>query len=155
MPTGINGLRIHFEVHWENYISISFHSEWDMIVVTLFEPNGNSSWFKNCHHDHIPFNVKGNRKIVFSVITDGKWLGFKERQGVWDTLKLIEYPDVRFSVFHSSMKNHHVKKANFAKKKCTVLWFITFSERIYTWLLDQKLISYKISDMYMCIFIDE
>ena len=22
---------------------------------------------QNCHHDHIPFNVKGNRNIVFSV----------------------------------------------------------------------------------------
>ena len=27
-------------LHWENYISISFHSEWDRIVVTVFEPNG-------------------------------------------------------------------------------------------------------------------
>ena len=36
-----------------------------MIEVTVFEPNGNSIWFKNCHHDHIPFTVKGN--IVFSV----------------------------------------------------------------------------------------
>ena len=24
----------------ENYISISFHIEWDMIVVIVFEPNG-------------------------------------------------------------------------------------------------------------------
>ena len=54
-------------VHWENYISISFHSEWDMIVVTVFEPNWNSIWFKNCHHDYIPFTVKGNGNIVFSV----------------------------------------------------------------------------------------
>ena len=23
-------------LHWENYISISFHIEWDMIVVTVF-----------------------------------------------------------------------------------------------------------------------
>ena len=26
-----------------------------------------SNWKENCHHDHIPFNVKGNRNIVFSV----------------------------------------------------------------------------------------
>ena len=32
-----------------------------------FEPNGNSIWLKNCHHDHIPFNVKGEGNIVFSV----------------------------------------------------------------------------------------
>ena len=50
----------------ENNISISFHSEWDMIVVTVFEPNGNSIWFKNCHHDHIPFTVKGNGILVFT-----------------------------------------------------------------------------------------
>ena len=54
-------------LHWENYISISFHIEWDMIVVTVFEPNGISIWFKNYHHDHIPFIVKGNENIVFSV----------------------------------------------------------------------------------------
>ena len=58
--------------HWENFISISFHSEWDMIVVTVFEPNGNSIWFKNCQHDHIPFTVKGNGNIVFSV-HDASW----------------------------------------------------------------------------------
>ena len=54
-------------LHWEKYISISFHSECDMIVVTDFEPNENSIWFKNCYQDHIPFTVKGNGNIVFSV----------------------------------------------------------------------------------------
>ena len=28
---------------------------------------------ENCHHDHIPFNVKGNGNIVFSVYSVG-WL---------------------------------------------------------------------------------
>ena len=56
-----------YVLHWENYICISFHSEWDMIVVTVFEPNGISIWFKNCPHDHIPFTEKGNVNIVFSV----------------------------------------------------------------------------------------
>ena len=37
----------------------------------------------------------------------------------------------------------------------TVLWSITFSEKIYTWLLDEKPIHYKISDTLTCIFIDE
>ena len=56
-------------VHWENYVSISFHSEWDMIAVTVCEPKGNSIWFKNRHRDHIPFTVEGNGNIVFSVYT--------------------------------------------------------------------------------------
>ena len=30
-----------------------------------FEPNGISNPFKNCHHDHIPFTMKGNGTIVF------------------------------------------------------------------------------------------
>ena len=38
-----------------------------MIVMTVFEPNGISIWFKNRHHDYIPFTVKGNGSIVFSV----------------------------------------------------------------------------------------
>ena len=32
---------------------------------------------ENCHHDHIPFNVKGNRNIVFSV----KWEPMMPRDG--------------------------------------------------------------------------
>ena len=35
-----------------------------------FEPNENQFGSKskeNCHHEHIPFNVKGNGGIVFSV----------------------------------------------------------------------------------------
>ena len=35
-----------------------------------FEPNGipfgSENREENCHHDHIPFNVKGNGYIVFS-----------------------------------------------------------------------------------------
>ena len=38
-----------------------------MITVTVFEPNVNFIWFKNCHRDHIPFTVKGIGNIVFSV----------------------------------------------------------------------------------------
>ena len=41
-----------------------------MIVVTVFEPNGNFIRFKNCHHDHIPFTVKGmeiyGKKTIYS-----------------------------------------------------------------------------------------
>ena len=37
-----------------------------------FEPNGipigSENRKENCHHDHIPFNLKGNGNIVFSVI---------------------------------------------------------------------------------------
>ena len=31
----------------------------------------------------------------------------------------------------------------------------TFSEKIYAWLLDEKPVNYKISDIYVYIFIDE
>ena len=94
--------------YWENYISISFHIEWDMIVVTVFLSILNqmefhlvklyfqflSHWMgydrgdsfpfdflnqmefhlvqnqkKNCHHDHIPFNLKGTGNIIFQSIS--------------------------------------------------------------------------------------
>ena len=43
------------------------------------------------------------------------------------------------------MQIHHVYSAYFAQKVVTVS--ITFSEIIYTWLIDEKPINYKISDM--------
>ena len=56
-------------IHWENYISI--HIEWDMIVVTVFLSILKEMEFHlvqnrkvNCHHNHIPFNVKGIGCIV-------------------------------------------------------------------------------------------
>ena len=65
--------------HWVNYISISFHIERDMIDWSWwqfffgFRTKWISIWFQNrkenCHHDHIPFNVKENGNIVFSVRT--------------------------------------------------------------------------------------
>ena len=61
-------------IHWENYISNSYHIEWDMIVVTVFlsilsqmEVYLVQNWKENCHHDHIPFNVNRIGNIVFSV----------------------------------------------------------------------------------------
>ena len=58
----------------DKYISNSFRIEWDMIVVTAFFSILNQMEIHlvqnrkdNCHHDHIPFNVKGNGSIVFSV----------------------------------------------------------------------------------------
>ena len=61
-------------MHWENYVSISFHIEWDMIVVTVFLSILNQMEIhlvqnrkEICYHDHIPFNVKGNGNIVFLV----------------------------------------------------------------------------------------
>ena len=54
---------------------LCFHFlECDMIMVTVFLSMLNQMEFnlvqnrkENCHHDHIPFNVKGNGNIVFSV----------------------------------------------------------------------------------------
>ena len=61
-------------VHWENYISISFYIEWDMIVVIVFLTILNQMEFhliqnrkETFPHDQIPFNLKGNRNIMFSV----------------------------------------------------------------------------------------
>ena len=63
----------------ENYISISFHIEWDVIVVTVFLSILNQIEFhfvqnrkENCHHDHIPFNVKLIGSIVFSMHPEKK-----------------------------------------------------------------------------------
>ena len=53
-------LYFHFLSQWKEM-------EYDRGLVTVFEPNGISIWFKNCHHDHILFTVKGNGNIVFSV----------------------------------------------------------------------------------------
>ena len=58
---------VKVNIHWENNISISFHIEWDMIVVTVFLSILNQlefhlvqNWKKNCYHDHISFNLKEN-----------------------------------------------------------------------------------------------
>ena len=51
-----------------------------------FEPNGNpfgsENRKENCHHDHIPFNVKGNANIVFSVRGRGREMPAPEWQGL-------------------------------------------------------------------------
>ena len=72
--------RILYNVHWENYISISFHIECDMIVMTVFLSILNQmelylvqNWKENCPHDHIPFIVKGNDLYLwFIFIWQGK-----------------------------------------------------------------------------------
>ena len=54
--------------------STSPHTNRDMTVATAPSPTLNQIEFhlvqnqkENCHHDPIPFNVKGNGNIVFSV----------------------------------------------------------------------------------------
>ena len=61
----------------ENSYTISFQIEWDMIVVTVFHSILNLMEFhlaqnrkENCHHDHIPFNLKGNGILAYSVYSD-------------------------------------------------------------------------------------
>jgi len=61
-------------IHWENYVSISFQIEWDMIVWTFFlsiltqmKIHWVQNWKKNCPYDHIPFNLIGNGILLFSV----------------------------------------------------------------------------------------
>ena len=56
-------------------IPFPFKLNLHMIVVTVFLSISWTKWNsicaqnrnENCHHDHIPFNVKGNGNIVFSV----------------------------------------------------------------------------------------
>ena len=69
-----NSVRTETRLHWENYISSSFQIEWDIIVGAVFLSNLNQMEIhlvqnrkENCHHNHIPFNLKGNGNIVFSV----------------------------------------------------------------------------------------
>ena len=82
--------------HWENYFSISFHIEWDLIVVTVFFSILNQMEFhsvqnrkENSHHDHIPFNLNGNRMRVFSV---------QRKQGNWQVVHFVLYffPSIKF-----------------------------------------------------------
>ena len=45
---------------------------WVTVFLSIYQSKGklnfrNSFWKENCHHDHIPFNLKGKRNIVFSV----------------------------------------------------------------------------------------
>ena len=69
--------RIDITSYAEKTLSISFRIEWDLIVVTIFRSILNQMDFhlvlnrkENYHHDHIPFTVKGNGNIVFSVHTE-------------------------------------------------------------------------------------
>ena len=73
MPSVLSLVKCNTE---KTIVSISFHIEWDMVVVTVFLSILTQMEFhlvqnrkENCHHDHIPFNLKGNRNIVFSVYT--------------------------------------------------------------------------------------
>ena len=57
-------LYLHFLSHWMGY-------DRDDSFPYDFEPNrisfGSESRKENCHHDHIPFNMKENGNIVLSV----------------------------------------------------------------------------------------
>ena len=72
-----SGCNVISSGHRENYRSISFQIEWDMIVVTVFLsilntngiPFGSENRTENCHHDHIPFNLRGNGNSSLSVGT--------------------------------------------------------------------------------------
>ena len=57
--------RRRFCIHWENYISISFHIEWDMIVVTVFLSILNQMEF------HLVQKIE--RKMVTTIISNSIW----------------------------------------------------------------------------------
>ena len=63
--------------HLKNYGFISFHIEWDMIEETVFLSILKQMEFhlvqnrkENCLHDYIPFKVKENENIVYSMQGD-------------------------------------------------------------------------------------
>ena len=85
-----HGCRIKVQVGWLAYteetilpIAFTLNGVWSWWQFSFrFWTKWKSNWFKierkNCHHDHIPFNVKGNGSIVFSVwvacsIKTNKW----------------------------------------------------------------------------------
>ena len=49
-------------LHWEKFISVSFHGEWDVIMVTVF-----LSILKQIEYCRVPFSVKGVGNVVSSV----------------------------------------------------------------------------------------
>ena len=56
-------MEICFLMHWENYISISFHSEWDMIV-----------WWQFLNQIEFPFGSKTVTTIIsHSIHCERKW----------------------------------------------------------------------------------
>ena len=71
-------LYFHFLSHWIGYdrgdsfpYTLDGIWSWWQFFFRFSEPNGIPFGSENrkeiCHHDHIPFNVKGNGNIVFSV----------------------------------------------------------------------------------------
>ena len=64
----------HACVHSEDQLFVCFRTEWIRIVVTVclsilvqMEFHSVQNRKGNCHHDHIPFNMKGNGILAFSV----------------------------------------------------------------------------------------
>ena len=67
------------KLHWENHTSILPHIERDMIAVTGLPSILNQKEFQfvqnrkeNCHHDHIPLNLKEDGNIVLWVYWPSK-----------------------------------------------------------------------------------
>ena len=63
------GKQLPSDVHWKNFISISFHIEWDMIVMTVFLPILNQMEF------HSVQNRKENS--VITIISHWMWKEMK------------------------------------------------------------------------------
>ena len=94
--------------HTEN---ISYQIEWDMIVATVFLSILSQMDFhlvqnreENCHHNHIPFNVKGNGILVFSVYVIRAQMYFRAH-----AKSKVLY--IEFIIFSYKMVFHSVKKS--------------------------------------------
>ena len=85
-PISLRKLAFHFLSHWMGYDRCdSFPSDFEpngilfglkskgtvfLSIMNQMESHLIQNWKKNCHHYHIPFNLKGNRILLFC--TGGK-----------------------------------------------------------------------------------
>ena len=81
-----------------------------IIMVTVFKPNGNSIWFKNCHHDHIPFTVKENGNCFLSAVVR-----------IFDPTIMQKHVFARLIVLLITILNGLKKRSGNPKGRCIII----------------------------------
>ena len=120
---------MEWRLHWENLISISFQIEWDIIVVTVFlsilnqmEIHLVQNCKENCHHNHIPLNLKGNWNQVFSVCfagagkatSAGRETDVSRHHGTpWSTPQALQYYGIEGFKGSRKLGSHYVDRREF------------------------------------------
>ena len=82
----------HVLLHWENYISISFHIEWYMIVVTVF--------LSTLNQMELHFCSKSKGKTVTTIISHSMW---KEMEMQFSQCSTVRCTGVR----ENGVSRHH------------------------------------------------